>query len=78
MKEVMPEKAVREVPGLPEKYTGSLKKAKGLNDCCRNSDNLSISTHKTQDGLRIPDLAILKCVCGRKHYRGASGPGRIG
>ena len=75
--QVGPRKKVKDA-NLESRYTDPIRNNKLLRDCCRDVDTSEVYVSKTHEGARTPDLMIIECDCGRKQYRAAVGPGRVG
>lgn len=64
---------------LESRYTDGIKNNPLLQECCRDVDESEITLFKTHEDAEGPDLMVIECdVCGRKQYRTAIGPGRVG
>jgi hypothetical protein len=64
---------------LPAQYLRALSDNPKLSACCRDTtQNYTYETFKSDEEMENPDLAVFTCTtCGRKHYRGAVGPGKL-
>lgn len=64
---------------IPAAYLRALQDNPDLNACCRDvTQQYTYQAFKTDDALEKPNLAVFTCTaCGRKHYRGAIGPGKL-
>jgi len=63
---------------LEARYTAPIKNNAKLKACCRDVDTSDVSLYTTHDDAERPDLMVIECACGRKQYRTAVGPGRVG
>src|SRR3990167_925998 len=58
---------------IPAKVIDAFEGNPGLKPCCKNVRDHDIELFKTHEELVTPNMAIITCSCGRKHYRAAAG-----
>lgn len=75
----MDPRPVREVADqIPYKYISGIQENPNVKDCCKDPDNLTYQTFKTDPTLEQPNMAELKCtVCGCRHRRQAVATGKM-
>lgn len=63
---------------LEARYTDGIRNNVALRTCCREVDESEVQLYKTHEDAKGPDLMVIECACGRRQYRAAVGPGRVG
>jgi hypothetical protein len=66
-----PRVRVRDLPRdfLPRKYFEALEHNQKIASCCRHPENHDIEAKKSHRLEQAPDIYILHCGCGRRHFR---------
>lgn len=60
---------------IPAHYLESQRNNENIDACCRDPNNLTYHTEKTDPALKQANKAVLTCSCGKKHIRFAGGSG---
>jgi len=64
---------------LEARYRDTVRNNEKLQACCRDVDESDVTLIKTHEDATSADLMVIECdVCGRRQYRTAVGPGRVG
>lgn len=61
---------------ISAKQLDALENNAALQPCCRNAKQHDVELFKTHDDAPGPDLMVLTCSCGRRHFRMAGGGGK--
>lgn len=63
---------------LEKRYTDPIAANTALAACCRDVETSEVTLVKTHEDAKGADLMIIECACGKRQYRTAVGPGRVG
>jgi len=54
---------------IPARFREALEQNQLIASCCRHPENHDIEAFRSKEEEKAPDIYILHCGCGRRHFR---------